>query len=115
MEMKNITFLLSMISLILFSARTGHKPKKDSLTQHSQDSILWKNLGTAREINVLQIVLDVDSFKPINHRYGQNVGDKILCMIANKFVNFVGSSGILQGCMVTVCTVNSMRTRDELE
>ena len=41
------------------------------------------------------IVLDVDSFKSINHRYGHNMGDKILCMIANKFVNFVGSSGII--------------------
>ena len=62
------------------------------------------------------IVLDVDSFKSINHRYGHDAGDKTLSMIANKLVNFVGSSGTLARLYGdSFALLIPCETRDELE
>ena len=109
--LNDITYLVFQRELLDISLR------KDSLTQaFSRQYLMEEFRDGKRDECFAMIVLDVDSFKSINHRYGHDAGDKTLCMIANKLVNFVGSSGTLARLYGdSFALLIPCETRDELE
>jgi diguanylate cyclase (GGDEF)-like protein len=73
----------------------------DPLTSVSNRILFEKNVAIAIRHAELQdnkfaiFYLDLDSFKPINDRYGHHIGDKVLMIVVSRLKNLFGSEEVI--------------------
>jgi len=57
------------------------------------ESLVAKNAAERKKVGV--IYFDLDGFKPINDTLGHHVGDKVLCMVAERVRDQIGDAGLV--------------------
>ncbi|ENY3836820.1 GGDEF domain-containing protein [Vibrio vulnificus] len=65
----------------------------DALTQLPNRLYIEEFLINSNQVHWI-VILDIDDFKKINDRYGHDVGDKVLQIVAQKIESCVGGNGV---------------------
>ena len=96
-----ITLLLAFIrmTLVIRQANTLGEEKvlarTDELTGLPNRRRLVAELASFQEVEGALLLLDLDGFKPVNDRYGHEMGDRILRQVAQRFSRSLPSGAIL--------------------
>ena len=96
-----ITLLLAFLrmTLVIRQANTLGEEKvlarTDELTGLPNRRRLVAELASFQEVEGALLLLDLDGFKPVNDRYGHEMGDRILRQVAQRFSRSLPSGAIL--------------------
>jgi len=96
-----ITLLLAFIrmTLVIRQANTLGEEKvlarTDELTGLPNRRRLVAELASFQEVEGALLLLDLDGFKPVNDRYGHEMGDRILRQVAQRFSRSLPTGAIL--------------------
>ncbi len=89
-----------LVDLLQLQAQTRDLAHTDPLTglanRRALDDQIAQLLRPSTRTRPFKLaLLDLDGFKPVNDRYGHAFGDKLLCSVADRLKELVGSHGLV--------------------
>lgn len=89
-----------LVDLLQLQAQTRDLAHTDPLTglanRRALDDQIAQLLRPSSKTRPFKLaLLDLDSFKPVNDRYGHAFGDRLLCSVAERLRDVIGSEGLV--------------------